>query len=1018
MIHNTETQITIVKLISYPKDLKINLGFTTEVTTELHGREGCYKATIKNVLYIPDAPYGILSVEKLRKAGFDIFFKRSRVLVSIDYFEMTLFTLNNLVYFKIHGDDKIKIQSAYSSYNFYLRKRICDVWHARFNHLNKGDLFKVQSMVDDMERFSVHNFEECLTCIENKYPRKSFKKRRTVASKPLDVIYSDILGPVHPTTMGGNRKYVLVFIDGCTNYLWISLLKHKSDVSSEFEKFLREIERKVGSSTKEIHVVKRLHTDNAGEYLVSTFQKRLAELGIKHTTVIPYTPEQNGLAERYNRTLLEKTKCILNESGFPKSLWGEAILNVAYVLNLSPTSKLDNKTPYEALTSKRPSVKYLRKFGSLVYFHVPKEKRSKLDPNNRRGFLLGYSDVISQYRIYVPEDKTVILSSSVKILENISYGDVVSFNKHSDENLENLDSHFFDENNVIQIIPSESSNFTPPKMNKNLVQEVPESQNETIDVISEMDLANEKETETNVISDSLQRLPQINYFEDNSVPQEKHLDIQEAKNDPHWMQAIQKELSSIENHKVYEVVDKASAIGQTILDLRWVFTIKPGGLHKARLVAKGFRQKGGIDYYDTYSPVIDIDSLRILLVYGYINNYNMLQLDVKTAFLYGNLDEEIYCHQPPGFSENNKIWKLKKSLYGLKQAPRCWNDRLHNHLTKIGFVRNRSQPCMYHHSDDVHLGVYVDDMILLAKTEKDLLRHKSLLEEEFEIKDLGFPKTILGINIKTDENEIHLSQQEYIDSILKAFKMSDCNGVSTPMTSGVRLQKPEVCEEKYPYRNAIGMLTYLSSRTRPDISFTVHKLAQFNNSYDKTHWACIKHLLRYLKKTRNFTLHYSRKKISQNYVSGYSDSDHGGDRIDRKSTSGYVFIFCGGPISWKSKKQSRQSLSSTEAEITAACSAVRHAIWMKNVFKDLIGTTVTPMIIKIDNNNAIRALENPVINSSTKHVEIDFFFVRHLVSEKELILLKCNSNENKSDGFTKTLGKEKHEDYLKQICCE
>ena len=283
---------------------------------------------------------------------------------------------------------------------------------------------------------------------------------------------------------------------------------------------------------------------------------------------------------------------------------------------------------------------------------------------------MGYSDVISQYRIYVPEDKTVILSSSVKILENISYGDVVSFNKHSDENLENLDSHFFDENNVIQIIPSESSNFTPPKMNKNLVQEVPESQNETIDVISEMDLANEKETETNVISDSLQRLPQINYFEDNSVPQEKHLDIQEAKNDPHWMQAIQKELSSIENHKVYEVVDKSSAIGQTILDLRWVFTIKPGGLHKARLVAKGFRQKGGIDYYDTYSPVIDIDSLRILLVYGYINNYNMLQLDVKTAFLYGNLDEEIYCHQPPGFSENNKIWKLKKSLYGLKQAPR------------------------------------------------------------------------------------------------------------------------------------------------------------------------------------------------------------------------------------------------------------------------------------------------------------------------------------------------------------
>ncbi|MEM1283231.1 MAG: reverse transcriptase domain-containing protein, partial [Chlamydiota bacterium] len=803
---------------------KVEVTKKGEITTDLHGKEGYFQAKIKNVLYMESAPYGILSVEKLRLSGFEILFKKSRVIVSKDYFETTLWNKNNLVYFKCFDNNTKKSESAYSCV-FTINKSSPKLWHARFNHLNKNDLLNVQKMVEGMDDFSVASLMDCLVCIENKFPRKSFKRRRTIPNGPLDEICSDIMGPIFPSTMGGNRKYVLVFIDVYSNYLWIYLLRHKSEVAQTFEVFLRESERKVGTHIKKVLVVKKLHTDNGGEYLAYAFQDRLKELGIQHTTVIPYTPEQNGLAERYNRTLMEKTKCILNESGFPKSLWGEAILNVARVLNFSPTRKPVDKTPHEAFKLEKPNVKYLRKFGSMVYFHIPKEKRTKLDPNNKRGYLLGYTDVIGQYRIYVPEEKCVILSSSVKILEDILYKDV---HKDKEGIQDNLQSWFFENTTDLdQIVPipnlSRKNNCSDEQnQNSPFQEETAKSDDEG----KETEVPNLQEKQ--LATDSLQSLNHVNLLHEEAIPHEIDLDIEKAKRHPKWMEAIEKELNSIKGHNVYQEVDRPYT-EHTLLDLRWVFTIKPGGLYKARLVAKGFRQKGGIDYFETYSPVIDVESLRILLVYAFVNDYSMLQLDVKTAFLYGELDEEIYCRQPPGFAAGNKVWKLKKSLYGLKQAPRCWNHRLHDFLITLGFTRNCAQPCMYHHhKDQVHLGVYVDDMILIAKTTESLSIYKDLIKNEFEIKDLGYPKTILGIDVSIKENAIYLSQESYIKNILKTFNMENCNGVSTPMTLGTKLQKSEKYDEKYPYRNAIGMLTYLSTRTRPDIAYTVHKLAQFN----------------------------------------------------------------------------------------------------------------------------------------------------------------------------------------------
>ena len=688
---------------------------------------------------------------------------------------------------------------------------------------------------------------------------------------------------------------------------------------------------------------------------------------------------------------------------------------MVYILNRCPTSKLSNKTPYEAFTGQKPNLKYIRKFGCLMFYHIPKEKRNKFDIKNQKGFMVGYTEYPSQYRIYDPDQRKVIVGGSVKFVEHKLYRDYAQCYKNVQptDDLKYFDYYYPNEPHY----KSKGKTISPIIQDDNSEKSITNEDSIEDNILDQnVEINYDEVPESFIPRDSLQMIPQVNVvLNDHGSKDKIPSTTNEALHHPGWQKAMRKEMDSIRKHNVYQLVEKPE--GKRIVSLRWVFTKKHDGLLKARLVARGFTQNAGTDYTDTYSPVLNLETLKLLIVYAFRKGFYMKQLDVKTAFLYGDLEEEIYTSQAPGFEMgNNKVWKLRKSLYGLKQAPRCWNRRLHDFLTKEGYVRNKYQPCLYKHRSiqNTWLGVYVDDMVLVCYNETVLGNIRDIISEEFEIKDLGIPKRILGINISFSQHEVSFSQRDYIDQILKTFNMSDCNGVGTPMQSGLKLIRSEDKVLDKPYKNAIGMLNYLASRTRPDIAYTVNKLSQYSSCYNDKHWGAIKHLLRYLQRTKNYELKFDRR-IKENAIIGYSDSDHAGDYDDRISTSGYAFMYSGGIISWKSKKQSRQALSSTEAEITAAELAVREAIWLNNLFAYMRNLPRDKMIIKIDNINAMHSLENPVINNATKHIEIDFFWMQRYIQEGQLVLLKVDTNDNIADGFTKALQKLKHESFLKLL---
>ena len=330
--------------------------------------------------------------------------------------------------------------------------------------------------------------------------------------------------------------------------------------------------------------------------------------------------------------------------------------------------------------------------------------------------------------------------------------------------------------------------------------------------------------------------------------------------------------------------------------------------YKARLVAQGYTQKYGTDYDETFCPVVRQESLRVLLALSVQHKLKLHQVDVTTAFLNGNLEEEVYMAQPEGFvSKGNEhlVCKLKKSIYGLKQSPRCWNTALDTYLKKIGFTQSKSDPCIYYREtggEMFYMGVYVDDIVLAGKTDGQLQDVKSALSKEYEIKDMGKLHYFLGMSVVQDEEckSIWIGQPAYTTNLLTKYGMQDCKAVSTPVESGTKLKvasETDECVDQQLYQSAVGSLMYLSVSTRPDITYAVSNVARFSVKPTKEHWNAVKRIMRYLKGTTSLGITYTSDGSNDLELIGYSDADWGGDINDRKSTSGYIFKISGGAVS-------------------------------------------------------------------------------------------------------------------------
>lgn len=483
-----------------------------------------------------------------------------------------------------------------------------------------------------------------------------------------------------------------------------------------------------------------------------------------------------------------------------------------------------------------------------------------------------------------------------------------------------------------------------------------------------------------------------------------------------WRLAMREELQCFKENDAWELCDapKDSRVVQCKWVLRKKYDSENKVRYRARLVAKGFSQIEGVDYTDTFSPVVRHTTLRLLFALSVQLSLDIVHLDVTTAFLNGTLEETIFMQIPVGFSDSThsgQVLKLKKAIYGLKQSSRAWYKKVDECLLNIGYVKSKIEPCLYIKSvgsSKTIVTLYVDDFFVFSNNKTETNHLKSMLGKNFVLKDLGIVKECLGMSVNFDKENcsVTLSQEKYIDKLLSKFNMTDCKTVNTPMEVNLKCKKENInCNSQNPYQQLIGSLMYLVVMTRPDIAYAVSYLSQFNNCNTEEHWVYAKRILRYLKKTKNLGLKYSN--IKNNNIEGYVDADWSNDVNDRKSYSGFCFMLSGSVISWNCSKQKCISLSSTEAEYVSLSEACKEAVYLRNLQHEVTDRMYTITLYN-DSMSAQKLLLNPVFHNKTKHIDVRYHYCREIVNDNIVSVNYLCTSDMPADLFTKSLNTVKH----------
>lgn len=477
-----------------------------------------------------------------------------------------------------------------------------------------------------------------------------------------------------------------------------------------------------------------------------------------------------------------------------------------------------------------------------------------------------------------------------------------------------------------------------------------------------------------------------------------------------WLEAMAEEAVALIRNNTWKLVGRPK--GQRVIGSRFVLRNKHNAdgtisKRKARVVARGFTQRPGIEFHDTFAPVARLSTIRTAVAIAVQDNLKIRQLDVKTAYLNGEVEEQIFMEAPAHFkdvlahivqdekidegvrtkademleklTDHDVVCLLDKALYGLKQAGRAWYHRIDEEIMNLKATRSDADPSLYFIGpveNRTHIIIYVDDILIVSRTDAKIDEVRDFLNTKFEIKDLGDVRYCLGLEFERGVDEMKICQRGYIDDVLERFGMSECRPVSTPIEPGTKLQKVDEKSseqtESVPYRQLVGALMYLSVGTRPDISHAVSALSQFNDCHGEQHWIAAKRVLRYLAKTRDLGLLYSK---SDDPAAMFVDADWGNCIVDRKSYTGYAFIMSGAAVSWESRKQPTVALSSTEAEYMALSDATKEALYMKRLLGDF-GKKLGAVPLRNDNIGAQKLVSNPMFHSRTKHIDIRHHSVR------------------------------------------
>jgi hypothetical protein len=694
---------------------------------------------------------------------------------------------------------------------------------------------------------------------------------------------------------------------------------------------------------------------------------------------------------------------MMSLTDLPVSFWGYALETAAFILNRAPSKSVET-TPYEIWHGKKPKLSFLKVWGCEAY--VKKLQPDKLEPKSEKVVFVGYPRETIGYTFYnQAEGKTFVAKNGTFLEKEFLAKGVCGRKIDLDE-------------------------IVDPEL------EIPSGATETVPEPSSTDGVGEN-VEDAILPRRSGRARIAPEWYGNMVctvmliEQDEPTSYKEAMEGPEsekWLEAMKSEIGSMYDNKVWTLMEIPE--GRKAVENKWIFKKKTDAdgnvtVYKARLVAKGFRQVHGIDYDETFSPVAMLKSIRVLLALAAYYDYEIWQMDVKTAFLNGNIEEELYMVQPEGFvdPENaGKVCKLQRSIYGLKRASRSWNLRFDEVIKSFGFVQNAEETCVYKKmsgSSVVFLVLYVDDILLIGDNVDLLNSVKKYLNSKFSMKDLGEAAYVLGIKIYRDRSRrlLALSQSTYLDKILKKFGMETAKKGSLPVIKNKVLRKsqcPVTAHDKaemakHPYASAIGSIMYAMLSTRPDVALALSLTSRFQSNPGKDHWIAVKNILKHLKKTKEMFLVYGDCDEELG-VTGYVDASFCTDPDDSKSQTGYIFKVNGGAVSWRSGKQPIVAQSTMESEYIAASEAANEAVWLRKFVIELgvFPNAQDPVNIYCDNTGAIANAKEPRSHSTAKHILRRFHVIRQYVQEGDVKICKVHTDLNVADPLTKPLPLDKH----------
>jgi transposase InsO family protein len=817
--------------------------------------------SISNVFLVESLGYNLLSVSQLCNMGYNCLFTNIYVFVFRRSDGSLAFkgVLDGKLYLVDFSKENADLDAC-----LIAKTNMGWLWHRRLAHVGMKNLHKLLKgdHVLGLTNVCFEKDRPCAACQAGKQVGSTHHGKNVMTtSRPLELLHMDLFGPVVYLSIEGS-KYGLVTVDDFARFTWVFFLQDKSETQGTLKRFLKRVQNEFELK------VKKIRSDKGSEF------KNLEEEGIKHEFSAPYTPQQNGVLESKNRTLIDMARTMLGEYKMPERFWSEAVNTACHAIKRLYLHRLLKKTSYELLTDNNPNVSYFRVFGSKCYILVKKGRHSKFAPKAVEGFLLGFDSNTKAYRVFNKSSRLVEVSSDVVFDEtNGSPREQVDLNDIDEDEVPTTAMRTMATGDVRpqelheQDRPSSSTMVHPPTQDDVQVPQEEEHDQGGAQEEQAMEEEAPRAPQTQVRATIERHHPIDQILGDISkgvttrsclanfcghysfVSSIEPFRVEEALQDPNWVLAMQEELNNFKRNEVWSLVPCPK---QNVVGTKWVFRNKQDEhevvtRNKDRLVAKGYAQVAGLDFEETFAPVARLESIRILLAYAAHHSFRLFQMDLKSAFLNRPIKEEVYVEQPLGFEDDrypDHVYKLSKALYGLKQAPRAWYECLRDLLITNAFKVGKADPTLFTKTCDGDIFVcqiYVDDIIFGSTNQKSCEEFSRVMMQKFKMSMMGELTYFLGFQVKKLKDGTFISQTKYTQDLLKRFGMKDAKPAKTSMgTDGhVDLKKGGKSVDQKAYRSMIGSLLYLCA-SRPDIMLSVCMCARYQSNPKECHLVAVK----------------------------------------------------------------------------------------------------------------------------------------------------------------------------------